>query len=455
MPKLVIFRGDAVEKEVPLAKTTVRIGRHADNDVVLDDSLKSVSRFHAEIRPEGDAYVIVDLKSRNGIWVNAKRVAKATLALGAPVTLGAYELVLEDLVASGEFDDEVGFVHQRTVAATAHKDRTARPSGSATRRWSIRPPVSATRRQILVWSGFAATLLLIGVIVFAVVRYSRRPAMSAQVVVQQPLPSASPSPPPEQPAPVEDPNKVVIDQHLGAARTQLEAHDYDNALRDHLLPILALEPANEEALSLKRQADDALLAAQAPPKTPRAAAKPTPAPVEAEIAGVPRKANEAYGDYTARAGRARTNLSEGKRSLEKDDYTGAIRSFRSVVRDQPGYQSVEQLIAEAIGKQQKTFHEAMDNGQKSEAAKQPELALKWYRRAEEIDGTAQEARDKIAAMSAQMDKDAALLFNKASFFEKSGEVTQAIGLYQQIVDSMPHGNEVRAKAVLRLEALKK
>ena len=90
MPKLVVFRGDAVESETRLAGNTVRIGRHSSNDVVLDDSLNGVSRFHAEIRLEGGRYVIADLKSRNGVYINQRRIkGKAPLAIGVPVTIGS------------------------------------------------------------------------------------------------------------------------------------------------------------------------------------------------------------------------------------------------------------------------------------------------------------------------------------------------------------------------------
>ena len=79
-----------------------RIGRDSRNDIVLDDSLKGVSRFHAEVRAEAGTYFIVDLKSRNGVWMNGRRIKeKAALALGVPVTLGAYELALEDDVSVG------------------------------------------------------------------------------------------------------------------------------------------------------------------------------------------------------------------------------------------------------------------------------------------------------------------------------------------------------------------
>jgi pSer/pThr/pTyr-binding forkhead associated (FHA) protein len=93
--KLVIFRGDAVETEIHLGGSAIRIGRDERNTIVLND--KSVSRFHAEVRQEGGAYYVVDLKSRNGIYVNGHQIkGKAALSLGTPVTLGAYELALED-----------------------------------------------------------------------------------------------------------------------------------------------------------------------------------------------------------------------------------------------------------------------------------------------------------------------------------------------------------------------
>ena len=97
MPRLVVFRGDAVENEIRLTGSPVRVGRHARNDIVLDDALNGVSRFHAEIRPEGSSYVIVDLNSRNGIWIAGRKIKdKATLSLGVPVTVGAFELFNED-----------------------------------------------------------------------------------------------------------------------------------------------------------------------------------------------------------------------------------------------------------------------------------------------------------------------------------------------------------------------
>jgi len=93
--KLIILRGDADEREVDLGERTVRIGRADQNDIVLADPAKSVSRAHAELRFEQGKYVIVDLNSQNGWWADGRRVPQATLEPGVPVVLGSYRLALK------------------------------------------------------------------------------------------------------------------------------------------------------------------------------------------------------------------------------------------------------------------------------------------------------------------------------------------------------------------------
>jgi DNA-binding response OmpR family regulator len=57
------------------------IGRWEDNDVVIDD--RWVSRYHAQVRREGNEYVVQDLGSKNGTFVNGRRIAApAVLADG-------------------------------------------------------------------------------------------------------------------------------------------------------------------------------------------------------------------------------------------------------------------------------------------------------------------------------------------------------------------------------------
>jgi DNA-binding response OmpR family regulator len=57
-----------------LNKPITTIGRWKDNDVVIPD--RWVSRYHAQVRHEGTHYVIEDLDSKNGLFLNGKRVTE-------------------------------------------------------------------------------------------------------------------------------------------------------------------------------------------------------------------------------------------------------------------------------------------------------------------------------------------------------------------------------------------
>ena len=83
-----------------LTKTIIRIGRGGDNDVDLMD--REVSRHHAEIRAEGEGYVLADLGSTNGTFVNDQRVTRPTrLRDGDQVSLaGRCDLVFVDSEAT-------------------------------------------------------------------------------------------------------------------------------------------------------------------------------------------------------------------------------------------------------------------------------------------------------------------------------------------------------------------
>lgn len=70
-----------------LEKDLMVIGRAADCDIHLDDD--SVSREHAEIRRETEGYVLHDLESTNGTWVNDERVSSTLLTAGDRVRWGS------------------------------------------------------------------------------------------------------------------------------------------------------------------------------------------------------------------------------------------------------------------------------------------------------------------------------------------------------------------------------
>jgi hypothetical protein len=99
MSRLVLVK-DGVETSFPLVRDTYTLGRHRNNDIVISDP--KASSFHARIDRSAEGFVLVDLKSRNGCWVNGKRVESARLKTGDEVRVGMARLLYRvDYESSG------------------------------------------------------------------------------------------------------------------------------------------------------------------------------------------------------------------------------------------------------------------------------------------------------------------------------------------------------------------
>ena len=74
MPKFLLQFDGAVIKEIP-AKEELTVGRKPDNDIVIDNP--AVSGHHCKIVQVGDSFFVEDLDSTNGVFLNAKKIAKS------------------------------------------------------------------------------------------------------------------------------------------------------------------------------------------------------------------------------------------------------------------------------------------------------------------------------------------------------------------------------------------
>ncbi|MGD8456725.1 MAG: FHA domain-containing protein [Anaerolineales bacterium] len=76
---------------IRITDTPLTIGRRFDNNLVV--SVNTVSRHHAVIQREEGHYVIIDLNSTGGTFVNDKKVMKAVLKSGDSILLADTPLV--------------------------------------------------------------------------------------------------------------------------------------------------------------------------------------------------------------------------------------------------------------------------------------------------------------------------------------------------------------------------
>ncbi|MBV6499083.1 MAG: hypothetical protein CJBNEKGG_01533 [Prosthecobacter sp.] len=84
------------------------VGRHEDNDIVIEDP--AVSAHHAKFCLEEDGLVVLDAGSSNGTWLNGRQVCRERLAHGDVRSIARLVevLVLED-------DESEGFVRPDTA----------------------------------------------------------------------------------------------------------------------------------------------------------------------------------------------------------------------------------------------------------------------------------------------------------------------------------------------------
>ena len=78
-------------KVFPLTQSVVNIGRRLDNQLVIDDP--RVSRNHAQLRSIKGRYVIFDLNSTGGTFVNGQRTSQTVMYPGDVISLAGVPLV--------------------------------------------------------------------------------------------------------------------------------------------------------------------------------------------------------------------------------------------------------------------------------------------------------------------------------------------------------------------------
>ena len=88
--QLIVLEGAGKGKKIDLSKPIIRIGKKEDNDLIVEE--KTVSRNHLEIIQTEDSYLLKDLDSTNGTFINDIRVKEAYLTPGDIIRIGSIRI---------------------------------------------------------------------------------------------------------------------------------------------------------------------------------------------------------------------------------------------------------------------------------------------------------------------------------------------------------------------------
>jgi hypothetical protein len=165
--RLVMSVGPNPGKVFELTMDSMSIGRESSNDIVVQDA--ELSRNHARISRRGGGYVLEDLGSTNGTFINRQRITSPrTLAPGDEIGLG--ENVLMTFQGEGA---------AATVIASGRQPPTRQPAPPpqpqqyAPPPQQYAPPVPAQAKKsntpVIVGCGvlvLLCVLLLVGAVIF-------------------------------------------------------------------------------------------------------------------------------------------------------------------------------------------------------------------------------------------------------------------------------------------------
>lgn len=410
MPKVIIWRDDAVETEFDPAHRDWRIGRSETNDIALLDPRKSVSRFHAELREENGQWYFIDLNSQNGSWSDGQRVTRLLLGNDTEVSFGDYRLVFVDTprvvpaavpplpeeetaaTDGGPASPPAADVNpdQTLIMPSDKKDDVPTPPAGAP---VVRPkaPAAKVKKGVNPVILVAFLLAMFGALAAVGYRVFQSVSQPSAPVETKALPAPTPVPVTPTPTPVPEP-------------VEADAEPEPEATAAETAP------------------------AEAPKTAPRRPRRPTPPPAPR----IPPEVEEQYG--------------AGRRALSAQRFVEASRAFEAVLAAMPGFRDTEALLAQARDGQQQAQAQALADGKRLEAAGEWGAAVAAYERA----GASAEAGAARTKMHAAGD-DA---YKKARQFDARARAADAIGWYERAVEWLPASDPRKTTARDRLTQLK-
>jgi predicted component of type VI protein secretion system len=127
--QLVLQQGPRPGLTFDLDRPVITIGREVNNEIVIEDS--QVSRHHTRLTQQGAGYVVEDLGSTNGTFVNGQRVT-GTRPINSGDTLGLGDtVVLQVMGMAGAGETVVAHAQAQPMVTAPMASVTPPPSFSA------------------------------------------------------------------------------------------------------------------------------------------------------------------------------------------------------------------------------------------------------------------------------------------------------------------------------------
>ena len=464
--RLVIRGDDGAERVVELHEGVIRIGRSADNEIVLADADKGVSRAHAELHIEGGRCTIIDLHSQNGTWLNGLRVQRAEVRPDAEIAIGLYRLTLQP-VASTAADDRANApstaVLDTLVSPASRPGRNAagkaagadlplsRAAGAPSNRGLptqlLDKPVDGhaaaasraparSRTPLVVGSmiAIAVVALLVGRFVI--------PKSSSAVAVAPPASPTATSPaavavPPASPQPRSGEAPGAASEPAPAA---VPAPSPQTTAGSTATPPTSKPPTGRAPV--RNAARGSAAAAQ---EAARAYTSPMP---------VTRKPGESVEEWRERSAALQARYAYSKVALDRGDFAAAAGGFAAILNDEPGFLDAPQLLVRAREGLRGAALAALESGNRLDAAGDWTSALRKYDQAREIDRAVPGLESAITRVREKMRVAGADALTRARQHDAAGRAAEALHEYEKAAQWLPVEDPNRDVARARADQLR-
>ncbi len=123
MPKITLkFKGNVLADYHLPHGCSLKIGRHKDNDVIIENL--AVSGHHGKIDSAGDGFVFIDLKSKNGSFINEELVTSHWLADNDVINIGKHSLTFAYLDSESRPEDKQKSEMEQTMVMDTNEYRS-------------------------------------------------------------------------------------------------------------------------------------------------------------------------------------------------------------------------------------------------------------------------------------------------------------------------------------------